>query len=173
MSAENQRWFYKQVAGFVERRIRIYTPTNSFPLENTPKSFEKVQLHEETEEYHLMEEKAVNNLIAHYSDPLAMKQYSPYQSYCKSILRNYDSFQDDCEREKYLTSLVLGGWEILDNCSYQANPSQIQWAKRHARVLMEAIQIQKPLQQENAHDYPSTLSLLVEKAKTLAEKKYT
>lgn len=128
------------------------------PIEETPQP-ETLPLVRETKlpssatlEYQKMEVATTCDDLSLFLDAPRTKQRGlDYREMADELLKKYDSFPNDEERELFLTNMVLEQWKqhdilcrkeagfdeknLSDGLDYEKQPEQIKWAKMHAKVL--------------------------------------
>ncbi len=127
----------------------------------------------DTTEYEIMEEETIaNDLYVYFDNKEAGEKGLDYRKMADHMEQNYDKFNDNSERENYLTNKILDGWQIHDKecrkeagvsedsleegLDYKNQESQIKWAKMHARAMLEIVE--EKINSGNNKDYSEILS---------------
>ncbi|MCR4280438.1 MAG: hypothetical protein NUV82_03380 [Candidatus Komeilibacteria bacterium] len=111
---------------------------------------------ESSRDYHSMREQTLlNDLNNFFSRPETSKRGLDYQHLCLEMERDFDNFNSPESRQNALAADIIDAWKKHDRqcrqeagfnpdkldsgLDYENQPSQIQWAKMHAGIILELI----------------------------------
>lgn len=113
----------------------------------------------------------VNDIYMFFDRPETVARGLDYRAIADDFFNHYDQLTNEQDREAYLTAKILAAWRLHDlgarreagissealeeGLDYAHQPKQIQWARIHARELIQLVELRR---QNNDRDYLDLVS---------------